>query len=48
MTLGFGLLGLVAESLAWTIGVGAVALVRFGRRGHRRPSSFVGLLPVAR
>jgi hypothetical protein len=32
MTFGFGLLGALVESLAWTIGVGAVALVRFGKK----------------
>ncbi len=32
MTFGFGLLGLLVESLAWTVGIGAVTLVRFGTR----------------
>ena len=32
MTFGLGFLGFAAEYLAWTIGFGAVALVRFGRK----------------
>jgi hypothetical protein len=31
MTFGLGLIGVLVEYLAWTIGFGAVALVRFGR-----------------
>jgi hypothetical protein len=31
MTFGLGLIGILVEYLAWTIGFGAVALVRFGR-----------------
>jgi hypothetical protein len=32
MTFGLGLIGILVEYLAWTIGFGAVALVRFGKR----------------
>lgn len=40
-TFGLGLVGLMVEYLAWTIGFGAVALARFNRRASASPASSV-------
>jgi hypothetical protein len=37
LTLSLGIAGFVIEYLAWTIGLGAMALLRFGTKGDSRP-----------